>query len=95
VKKNNLNRKELSQRCSEKLGLPYSISNKLIDDLIELIIKEINKGNFGLKNIGTFKLIYKKERLGRNPKTGENFLISKRNSISFKPSINLTKSINR
>ena len=95
MKKNNLNRKELSQRCSEKLGLPYSISNKLIDDLIELIIKEINKGNFGLKNIGTFKLIYKKERLGRNPKTGENFLISKRKSTSFKPSINLTKSINR
>ena len=59
------------------------------------IIKEINKGNFGLKNIGIFKIIYKKERLGRNPKTGEDFIISKRNSISFKPSKNLTKSINR
>ena len=41
------------------------------------------------------KLIYKKERLGRNPKTGEDFIISKRYSISFKPSKNLTKSINR
>jgi len=95
VKKNNLNKKELSQKCSKKLGLPNNISYKLIDGLIELIIKEINKGNFGLKNIGTFKLIYKKERLGRNPKTGEDFIISKRNSISFKPSKNLTKSINR
>ena len=95
MKKNNLNKKELSQRCSKKLGLPYSISNKLIDGLIELIIKEINTGNFGLKYIGTFKIIYKKERLGRNPKTGENFIISKRNSISFKPSKNLTKSVNK
>ena len=95
MKKNNLNKKELSQKCSKKLGLPYSISNKLIDGLIELIIEEIITGSFGLKNIGTFKIINKKERLGRNPKTGEDFIISKRNSISFKPSINLTKSINR
>ena len=47
-----------------------------------------------LKNIGTFKLSTKNERIGRNPKTKEEFLISERKSIRFIVSKNLSKVLN-
>ena len=53
-----------------------------------------NIGNLGLKNIGTFNLIKKKERLGRNPKTKEKFIISSRKSVIFKPSKSILNVLN-
>ena len=39
-------------------------------------MKNINQEKYlNLKNIGTFKIINKKERIGRNPKTKEEFYI--------------------
>ena len=54
----------------------------------------IKNNDLVLKNIGTFKLSKKNERIGRNPKTKEEFLISKRKSIRFIVSKNLTKVLN-
>ena len=54
----------------------------------------IKNNNLVLKNIGTFKLSTKNERIGRNPKTKEEFLISKRKSIRFIVSKNLSKVLN-
>ena len=47
------------------------------------------------KNRGSFKIVDKKERTGRNPKTKELFLINARKSIVFKASKKLLKSINK
>ena len=66
------------------------MSKKIIDDLINIIINNIKFGKLNLKKIGIIKTINKKERIGRNPKTKEEFKISARKVISFKPS----KSIN-
>ena len=54
----------------------------------------IKNNELVLKNIGTFKLSKKNERIGRNPKTKEEFLISKRKSIRFIVSKNLSKVLN-
>ena len=72
-----------------KSGFPKSLSKKLIHDIIDLIINNINKGEFKLKNLGTFYKVFKKERVGRNPKTKIEYKISSRNSIRFVPSKNL------
>ena len=68
------------------LGLSSNHSKKIINDLVEIIINNIKSGNLNLKNIGSFKIISKKERVGRNPKTKNVHLISARKSISFKAS---------
>ena len=47
-----------------------------------------------IHNFGTFKVKKKKERIGRNPKTKENVVISSRNVISFTPSKKVIKVIN-
>ena len=56
--------------------------------------EQLKKNNLIIKNIGSFKLIEKNERIGRNPKTKEEIIISKRKSISFLSSKNLTNYLN-
>ena len=76
------------------MGFSSKYSQKLLDNLIYVIKEKIKKKKVTIKNIGTFKLLYKKERIGRNPKTGKQFLIKSRKVISFIPSKNLNTYLN-
>ena len=93
--KNNLTKIDIIKNLSAKTGYPISFSKKLIEDLIKIISKDIKMGNINLKNVGSFKLINKKERIGRNPKTNEKFLIKSRKSISFTPSKKILNNLNK
>jgi integration host factor subunit alpha len=95
VVNNNLKKKDLAKNLSLKTGFSLSFSQKLVDDLVSIIINDIKYGNLKLKNIGSFKLLFKKERKGRNPKTREEFLISKRKIISFIVSKNIKNRLER
>jgi len=86
VPKKNIKKKDIIKALGNKTGFSSNLSKQIINDLVEILIKNIKNNNFNLKNIGSFKILNKKERIGRNPKTKEQFLISSRRSISFKPS---------
>jgi len=94
VNKPNLSKIDISKHLSVKKGFSVLTSKKLINDLIKIFCINIKNKNFNLKNIGSFKLIHKKERLGRNPKTKKKFLITARKTISFISSKNLSKKLN-
>ena len=94
MNKKNLTKLELSKFLSKKIGFSNRLSMNIIDCLIEILINEIKHNNLSLKNFGTFRLIKKKDRVGRNPKTKENFPIFSRNSVSFIPSKSLNDKIN-
>jgi len=95
VLKKNFNKLDLVNNLSQKTGFSKNYSRKLVNDLIEIIIQNIKVGDFNLKSIGSFKIVSKNSRLGRNPKTKEEFLISARKSISFKPSKRISKELDR
>ena len=61
---------------------------------LKLFLKKL-KRYFNLKNIGSFKILAKKERIGRNPKTKEEFIITPRNTVSFTASKFLKKIVNK
>ncbi len=90
----NLKKINIAKRLSKIKGFPVFLSNKLIDDLINVLITGIKQNKLNLKNIGTFKLINKKKRIGRNPKTKEIFTINARKTISFVSSKTLVKKLN-
>ena len=92
--KKNFNKENLYKLLSEKTGFSALLSKKIINDLIKTIIVEIKKENFNLVNLGKFKIILKKDRLGRNPKTKQTFIINKRKSISFTASKNFSQFLN-
>lgn len=86
---------ELVNDLSKKTGFPVLYSKKLIEDLLEIFSDKIKTSNLILKNIGTFKLLNKNSRIGRNPKTKENFTIKAQKSISFISSNNLQSKLNK
>jgi len=90
VFQNNLKKIDLIKNLSLKTGLSKNLSKKIVDDLINIIIKNIKSGKLNLKNIGLIKTINKKERVGRNPKTKEEFKISARKVTSYTPSKSIT-----
>ena len=92
--KDNLRRIDLAKIISQKKGFPLLFSKQLIDNLIDVLIFSVSKNKLNLKNIGTFNIVKKNSRLGRNPKTRQEFIITARKSISFKPSKTLLKKIN-
>ena len=91
----NVTKIDFSKNISDKTGFPISFSKKIVDDLIKIYNEMIRDNNLVLKNIGTFKLSMKKQRIGRNPKTKEEFLVSKRKSVRFVVSKNLSKILNK
>ena len=85
---------DIIKTLCDKTGYSRAYSKKLIDDLIDIIINNIKFGKVTIKNLGSFKIINKKERIGRNPKTKEKFIISARKTISFIPSKKISKDLN-
>ena len=86
---------DLVKDLSLKTGYSQNYSKKIVDDLIDIFIQNIKSGNLNLKNIGSFKLINKKERVGRNPKTKEEFIITSRISLSFTTSKKIIDALNK
>ena len=95
MNKVNLSKIDISRNLSNKKGLSLLASKKLITDLIKIFCINIKNNNLNLINIGSFRLIDKKERLGRNPKTKEQFIICSRKSVSFTASKNLLLILNQ
>tara|TARA_Y100000816_G_C26096332_1_gene580305 strand:+ start:1564 stop:1854 length:291 start_codon:yes stop_codon:yes gene_type:complete len=94
VTQNKLQKLDISKDLSKKTGFSISYSKNLIEGLINILKENISKNNLILKNIGSFKVVNKKKRLGRNPKTKEIFIIKEQKSIKFSLSKKLYKKIN-
>ena len=85
-------RNDLVEKISLNVGLPHSTSALIIEDIFDFILSELeNNHNVKISSFGSFIIRNKKSRLGRNPKTGIEALISARNVVTFNPS-NILKS---
>ena len=79
-----------------QIGFSKKISETLLEDIFELLIKNIIKyKKVKIAKFGTFSLRHKKERSGRNPKTKEPAIITSRNVIQFKASKEFKEYINK
>ena len=93
--KKNFTRKELSNNISKRIGFSKNFSSVIVDDFFESMIQHLIKfRKIKISSFGTFQIISKKERIGRNPKTKEEAKISSRKVVKFKPSSVFKKKIN-
>ena len=85
--KKNFTRKNLRDSVHKNLGFSKNISSLIIDDFFESLIAELIKFNkIKISSFGTFEVVDKKERMGRNPKTKIEAKIVARKVVKFKPS---------
>ena len=91
----NFTRNKLAERINVKLGYSKEEAKEFIDIILNYIKNNINEEeNFKISKFASFKVINKKERIGRNPKTGKDAIISERKVVSCKFSKNLKNKIN-
>ena len=77
-----------------QLGLNKSESKKLIEDFFNEIKDSLARNEeVKLSGFGNFELLNKKSRPGRNPKTGEEVIISARRVVTFRAGNKLRKKI--
>ena len=95
MRKRNFNRKDLINEIYKKMGFSKNFSSNFIDTFFENLFLEVKKNNkVKISSFGTFKILNKKERIGRNPKTKEEAIISSRKVLKFTPSSLFKKKIN-
>src|SRR6476646_1424726 len=86
-----LTRADLSNAVYKKIGLSLQESTERVAAVIEEICSDLERGEpVKLSSVGTFNLRHKKQRMGRNPKTGIEVPITSRTVLSFNAS-NLLK----
>ncbi len=81
-----LTRVEMAESLFNELGLSKTEARELVELLFEELGASLAVGEqVKLSGFGNFDLRDKKERPGRNPKTGENIPISARRVVTFRP----------
>jgi integration host factor subunit alpha len=92
---NTVTRADLCEAVYQKVGLSRTESAQLVERVLQEITECLEKGEtVKLSSFGSFMVRAKGERIGRNPKTGEEVPISPRRVMVFKPSNILKARIN-
>ena len=86
MSQNKSSREKIAKQISIEFGIAYSTVYKKIDKILEIWGNEMINSNLSINNIGSFNIKKKNERIGRNPKTKEEYVIKSRKVISFKKS---------
>lgn len=85
-----LTRADIADALYNKLGFSHTDSFKLIDSVLNTMIDAFGRGEeVKLARFASFIPHKKNERIGRNPKTGTQHVISERTVLSFKASNSL------
>jgi nucleoid DNA-binding protein len=86
---------KLADRLQEKLDLDKETLNEFSSELFSILVRELKKeDHFSIFGFGNFKRVHKEERMGRNPKTGEEITIPAHYRIKFTPAGKIADRIN-
>lgn len=92
---NTVTRADLGEAVYEQIGLSRSESAQLVEDILGEISDTLVSGeSVKVSSFGSFTVRHKAERIGRNPKTGEEVPISSRRVLIFRASQVLKSKIN-
>jgi len=95
MKNNVLTKATMVNYLNESIGLSKRECQVFFETFIDIISDElISKKDVKIVNFGIFKVMKKKSRVGRNPKTKVEVMISERNVIKFRPSNFLLSFVN-
>jgi integration host factor subunit alpha len=82
-----LTRMDLSEAVFREVGLSRNESSDLVETVLSTMSDALARGEtVKISSFGTFSVRDKAQRVGRNPKTGEEVPILPRRVLSFRPS---------
>lgn len=90
-----LTRADICNIINKKLGMSVNESAEMLDAVLDEMAKGLKKeGLLKLTGFGNFVIRSKSKRIGRNPKTNKEAVISARKAIAFNASNILKKKVN-
>jgi nucleoid DNA-binding protein len=89
-----LKKSDIAINVSSKSSISKSISKKLVSSFIKIIKSKSNEKDVKVANFGTFRNKVTPQRIGRNPMTGEEHLITERVKLNFIVSNNVKELLN-
>ncbi len=91
-----LTRADLADAVVDQVGLPRNESQDLVERVLSEISNALARGeSVKLSSFGSFGIREKGQRIGRNPKTGEEVPITPRRVLVFRPSNIMKDRINQ
>jgi nucleoid DNA-binding protein len=81
-----LGKKNIIKNISSKAQISHADSTIFLNNFLNILKNHCSKGSLKISKFGSFTKRTTAERIGRNPKTKETFIITKRDKIFFKPS---------
>lgn len=82
-----MNKNELAEKMAKNSGATKADALRIVDSILEVASEELNNkdGKLTLVGFGTFKTIIKKQKKGRNPRTGDTITIPQKRVVKFVP----------
>ena len=87
-------KKDICNNISSKALISKDKSKEFLRNFLNLVTSKSKSRKVKISNFGTFYTKNTPQRFGRNPKTKEEFVISKRSKLFFKPSNKIRSIIN-
>ena len=91
-----MNKSDLISKMAEISGMTKASAEKALNAFIEAVKEALGRGErVSLVGFGTFMVVERAARKGRNPRTGEEIEIPAKKIVKFKPGSNLEAVVNR
>ena len=87
MSRNNISKNDIVNNIKNRYRLPSNFIESIYDNIFLIIKNGLKKDSrFKISKFGTFKVLFKKERFGLNPKSKVQYSISERKVVVFSPS---------
>ncbi|MDB5478282.1 MAG: integration host factor subunit alpha [Alphaproteobacteria bacterium] len=91
-----ITRADLAEAVYEEVGLSRNETADLVEQVLDQVVSNLARGNsVKISSFATFNVRQKGQRIGRNPKTGEEVPIEPRKVITFKASQQLKEKVRK
>ncbi len=89
-----MTKRDIVLKISAKTGIKQIVVKEVVQQVFDVIFSALKEGKkIEIRNFGVFKVKKRKSRIGRNPKTGDVVPVPERNTVVFKPGLEMKKEI--
>ncbi len=89
-----MRKRDIVIKISQETGIKQVVVKEVVQRTFDALLQALREGKrIELRNFGVFQVKKRKRRIGRNPKTGEVVPVPERQTVVFKPGLEMKQTI--
>lgn len=89
-----MNKKDIIKKIAESTGVTQKDATIIVDEFLSVIVENVQTDKVSIAGFGTFEVVERAARMGRNPQTSEEIMIPASKAPKFKPAKAFKDSVN-